>query len=237
MDSLKKIEDKLEIVSPLQSPELVKQIEEFKKHWSKRYEYVSKVKTLHKSKTRKVGKDKIETYLEENYMRSALDKYFPGWSWKKAFEPIVIADRGIVACGELEIIDVELFHYLTGLGIPKERAYFTRSFFGMGGAIIQASKESGQVVSANWTISNPAKSADTEALKYSVNRLTRFGDDTYRKEDADIGLTSYEFMELSKFIIESNMLDYDKEKAFGKLQIINSSQIEELIDAIKSKEQ
>jgi hypothetical protein len=239
------LDNNIAVVSP-HNPELLKQVEAFKQEWSRRYEFIASQKTFHKSKTRKVGKerdpqtgqmrDKIERYLEEKFMRSAMDKYFPGWSWNKAHEPAIIANRGIVATGMLEIIDIDLFHYLISMGVPKERAYFTRSFMGWGGAIIQAKADTGQVVSANWTISNPAKSANTEALKYAINRLTHFGDDTYKKEDASIGLTFMEFKDLSEFIVNSDMSESDKEQAFRRLHIINSSQIEELKQVILKKE-
>lgn len=224
------------------SPKLIQTIDEFRNYMRNKQKMISKIRTRRYAKKRVIGKeydpklrqyvDKEEWYLEEKFMRDALNKYFPGWSWTKAHEPIIIGNRAIIASGELEIIDVELFLYLTGLGIPKERAPFTRKFYGMGGALIQLSKETGNPIS----ISNNAKTADTEALKYAINRLTNFGDDTYRKEGGEVGLTYGQYIELVRFIIESRMSDDDKEKALEKLWYISPGEVDKFKELIKTKE-
>jgi hypothetical protein len=218
-------------------------VEKFKEHWKEKMDFVANQKTIHKAKQRIVGKEqdpktgqwrnKEEDYLQEQFMRSAMDKFFPGWSWKPAHEPIIVGNRAIISSGELVIIDMYLFRFLVSQGVPPDRAMFTRSFYGMGGALIQITKESGNPVS----VSNNAKAADTEALKYAINRLTRFGDDTYKKEDSDLGLTALEKMELSKLILESNMSEGDKQMAFEKLPIVSSNMIEEFKNIIKQKEE
>jgi hypothetical protein len=242
MNDIKKYEDKEKSISvPDQS--FLETVEKFKEYWKQKMDFVAQQKTIHKAKQRVVGKEqdprtgqwrpKEEDYLQEQFMRSALDKFFPGWSWKPAHEPIIVGNRAIISSGELIIIDTDLFRFLVGQGVPPERATFTRSFYGMGGALIQIVKETGNPAG----ISNNAKSAGTEALKYAINRLTRFGDDTYRKEDSDLGLTALEKMELSKYILESKMSEQDKEMAFERLPIVSSSMIEEFKKIIEQKEQ
>lgn len=223
-------------IIPYNDEHFIAQVNEFKEYWRKHYDYVSGIGTLHKAKPRDVGGGKEELYLPEQFMRSALDKYFPGWSWTPAHEPIIIANRGIVSSGVLEIIDVSLFKYQVMNGIPESRAEFKRRFLGLGGSIIQSLSSTGQVANATWAISNPAKIANTEALKYSINRLSRFGDDTYGKDDSDIGLTEAEYYGLATMIMESKMPIHDKQMAMQKLKIVTSSDIEKFKKLIKSKE-
>lgn len=225
-----------------ESPILDKKIADFKEYLFNKQKFISGIKTSHVAKKRVIGKeysqelrqyvDVEEWYLPEKIMRDALNKYFPGWNWHKAHEPVIIGNRAIVASGELEIIDVELFLYLTSIGIPKERAPFTRKFYGMGAALIQISKETGNPLN----VSGSAKAADTEALKYSINRLTNFGDDTYKKETPDVGLTFREYNNLVSMIIESKMSDEDKKTAMGKLWHLSSDNIKKFIEIIKQKE-
>src|SRR3972149_1494903 len=132
---------------------------------------------------------------------------------------------------ELEIIDIHKFKFLVANGVPPEVASYTRTFPGVGGAVYYFN-EAGNVIHA----SNPAKASISEGLKFAINRLTRYGDDTYKKEST-FGLTSQEFRELSKMIHEADLPEEEKEKAFEVLMEINSNQVEAFKEKLKEKEQ
>jgi len=220
--------------------DFAKKIEILKKAWSTVYKDIGAKKTKQKAKRRIIGKDKetgkplIEDYLEEVDMRSALDDLFPGWSVKLMGTPLVFKGpkAGLILSSiELEIIDIHKFKFLVANGVPPEVASYTRTFPGVGGAVYYFN-EAGNVIHA----SNPAKASISEGLKFAINRLTRYGDDTYKKEST-FGLTSQEFRELSKMIHEADLPEEEKEKAFEVLMEINSNQVEAFKEKLKEKEQ
>jgi len=218
--------------------DFAKKIEILKKAWSTVYKDIGAKKTKQKAKRRIIGKDKetgkplIEDYLEEVDMRSALDDLFPGWSVKLMGTPLVFKGpkAGLILSSiELEIIDIHKFKFLVANGVPPEVASYTRTFPGVGGAVYYFN-EAGNVIHA----SNPAKASISEGLKFAINRLTRYGDDTYKKEST-FGLTSQEFRELSKMIHEADLPEEEKEKAFEVLMEINSNQVEAFKEKLKEK--
>ena len=242
---ISKIENAEDIAGSLVNPKdqtLNNQNKIFKKAWNAKYVDISKIPTKHKKKKRKVGKekdkttgqwkDKWEDYLEEQLMRNALDELFPGWSLKAICEPIVINNRLVLFLGDLIIIDIDLFKYLVANGIPKERALFTRSFPAAGGGMYHFSKETGNVIHE----SNPHKKAVTEGLKYAINRLTHYGDDTYRKEDPSTGLSTSEIKDLVNFVNNSLLSDNRKEDAIASILDLASNQIEAFKQFIKEEE-
>lgn len=215
----------------------LKQINAFKRALASEYQQISEQKTKHKAKKRNIGSGKQEDYLEASYMSSLLDKHFPGWSFVPAHDPYIVPVKQgekllVIAGGILEIIDIKLFHSLVALGIPKERAPFVRRYYGLGGGMYHASKETGNVIHE----SNPAKKAVTEALKYAINRLTHIGDDTYHREESET-LTLEQYKELFVLVDNSNIPENEKEKARNKILEINQNQVEAFKQKLQEKEQ
>lgn len=217
------------------SKEFVDKAKEFKRLWSAKYKEISEQQTSHKKKKRIIGKkdgrNLYEDYLEAHYMEALLDKNFPGWSLKCAHPPILHSSGKLIIAGvTLEIIDEHKFKFLVGIGVPPEKASYTREYYGLGGGIYYLSKNTGNPLHA----SNPAKTAVTEAFKYSINRLTHIGDDTYKREEQE-SLTLQQYSDLLVFILESGMSEEDIEKAKKMLMNINQRQINKFKETIKEK--
>jgi len=230
------VKDKMEKEIVEYSKEFIDSTKEFKKMWAGKYQEMSEIKTIHKSKKREIGRGKKEDYLEGSYMTALLDKHFPGWDYIPAHDPILLPVKQgekllIIAGGVLEIIDEYKFKFLTKIGVPPENADYKRRFYGLGGGMFHASKNTGNVIHA----SNPAKSAVTEGLKYAINRLTHVGDDTYRREESE-SLPTEDYVEIRLLIETLNLTEKDKEEARKKLLSVTSRSKTKFIEILKSKE-
>jgi len=164
-------------------------------------------------------------------MQALLDKFFPGWSFYPAHDPIVIGNRLIISGGILEIIDEYKFKFLISIGVPPEKADYTRKFYGMGGGMYHFSKKTGNVIHE----SNPAKKSVTETLKYCINRLTGLGNDTYRREESET-LSIEQLRNLISLVETANIPEEEKEKARKIILNLNPSQIEMFKEKLKEKE-
>jgi hypothetical protein len=143
-------------------------------------------------------------YLEEAYMRTKLDEYFPGWSWQDG-QVQFIGLEWIIVNGHLCILD----EYLMPFGVMPP----IRRYFGTGAARIQfkacnCKKTSGYPLPGckicQGTGSLPhtpenvvdidknVKAANSNAFKVSINRLCRIGDDVYGKRVDEEGAGSLE---------------------------------------------
>jgi hypothetical protein len=232
--SLEKANSKTEIVSPdfFNSPEF----QAFKKAWNSFYKDIEKIKTSHKKKKRPVGKTRDgrvieEDYLEESYMRALLNEHFPGWSLETK-QLQVVSNRLVLFMGELIIIDIAMFKFLTANGVPPEKARYERRFPAVGGGLYHFSSDTGNVLSE----SNPVKKAVSEGLKFAINRLTNIGNDVYRKAEESVGLTTDEIKRCTEAIINSSLNEEEKAKAFEKMLEISSLQVDLFINKIKEKE-
>ena len=175
-------------------------------------------------------------------MRNMLDELFPGWSFTPhgqqellTFHDTAGTVRGVlvVVSGVLEIIDIAMFRMLVDAGIPKERAPFTRRFYGIGGGFYHITAKGKPLHN-----SNPAKSAVTEALKYAINRMTRIGDDTYSKSKHNDGLSLEEMENAVEYIINSLLPEDRKHAAHDALlNKINANNFEAFMEKIKEEEQ
>lgn len=124
-------------------------------------------------------------YIVEDYMRDCLDRHFPGWSWESAAPLHFLGAEWVVAQGHLVIIDEHLMAY--GIEPPVRR------FFGVDAVRIQYRKDSDHSDAANIVdVGDNCKQANTAALKYAINRLTRIGDDVYGKRIEYEGSGTYE---------------------------------------------
>ena len=104
-------------------------------------------------------------YVDEGYMRSLLNKYFPIWSWEiKKYE--ILGDAEIIVHGKLSVLDE---------GLPR-------------GFEAVASHRIAKNAKGYVNISNNLKSANTDAFKVAVNRLCNIADDVYRKQVVDYNL-------------------------------------------------
>ena len=90
----------------IMSPEFAEQVRKFREDWFDFYQNISKEETptVDGSGQRIVdrrpdGKD----YIIEAYMRSCLDKHFPGWSWEMAAPIEFLGGEWCVAQGHLRI--------------------------------------------------------------------------------------------------------------------------------------
>jgi len=147
-------------------------------------------------------------YLEEGYMRNeGLNKNFPVWSWSSGGDNPVqfLGSEWVIVCGVLEIIDE---------GVP-------RKFFSPGAARVQFKRGSTHTPENVVDIDKNVASANTNAFKRAINRLTNFGDDIYRKQVEDLELTDGNIEVLNNLI---NRLD-DIDIADKIMNAINNGEI------------
>lgn len=145
-------------------------------------DYYSHVQEIAREKTPQLdgeGRKIIEKrpdgydYIIDSYMRDCLDRHFPGWSWEAVGKGIdLLGAEWIGSIGHLCIIDP----YLIPLGVNS-----VRKFLGVDYVRIQYKKDKPHTPEWIVDIGDNAKSANTAALKYAINRLTRIGDDVYGK--------------------------------------------------------
>jgi hypothetical protein len=196
-------------MNELVTKDFVDRITQFKREITKKYQDISRKKTPKKFiKKRPDGFD----YVEESIMRDLLDKYFPLWSWE-GHDVKFLGYAWIVVTGHLIIVDEGLLAF--GINPP------VRKFFGTGAARIQYKKEvidkvlteiegrkvwkevrrKGEVGNPNDVIDidKNLKSANTQALKFAINRLCRIADDVYKKR-SELGVTQEQAAILNEFI-------------------------------------
>lgn len=113
-------------------------------------------------------------YLEEGYMRQAgLNENYPIWSWTPTDNPVqFLGSEWVVVSGVLEVVDE---------GVP-------RKFFSPGAARVQFKRGAPHTPENVIDIDKNVASANTNAFKRAINRLTNFGDDVYRKQVEDLEL-------------------------------------------------
>lgn len=188
------------------SPDFIKQVKDFKEEWYKTYKKISKEKTPQVDGTGRKIIDKRPDgfdYIIEAYMRECLDKHFPGWSWEAA-APMQVVLNYLLAQGHLIIID----EHLLALGIQPP----IRKFYGVGGARIQFKRNAPMTPENVVDIDKNAKSADSTALKYAINRLTHIGDDVYGKRIEEEGAGN-----LEEIIMASGASQDLRQQAFNEL--------------------
>lgn len=112
-------------------------------------------------------------YLEEAYMRTRLDFYFPGWSWEGTFTQFVGGIEIVAIGGHLCIIDEHLLAFSI---VPP-----VRKFYSVGAARIQFKKDAPHTVENIIDVDKNIAAANSHAFKRGVNRLCRIGDDVYGK--------------------------------------------------------
>lgn len=177
---------KAEEALTIYSPEFLNKVKQFKADMHKFYTEIGAEKTpkydgagMEIIRKRPDGYD----YIVETYMRNKLDEHFPGWSWEAA-APMQLILNYLLVQGHLCIIDEHLFAF--GINPP------IRKFYGVGAARIQFKRDMALTPENVVDIDKNAKSADSAALKYSINRLTRIGDDVYGKRIEEEGAGSIE---------------------------------------------
>jgi len=166
--------------------EFKERVKKFKKDFWDKYKKISKEKTPQVDgsgakiiRQRPDGYD----YIIEAYMRECLDRHFPGWSWEAA-APMQVVLNYLLAQGHLIVLDEHLLAF--GVNPP------VRKFYGVGAARIQFKRNSPLTPENVVDIDKNAKSADSNALKYAINRLTHIGDDVYGKRIEEEGAGTLE---------------------------------------------
>lgn len=160
--------------------------EKFSKEWRKRYKKISDTQTPQlDGNGRKIIDRRPDgfDYINEAYMREMLTKHFPGWSWEMA-APVQLVGEWLVAQGNLCIIDEHLI--ILGINPP------VRKYYGCGAARIQFKSEQAHTNENVVDIDKNVKSANTNAFKVAINRLTGIGDDVYGKRIEEDGAGSIE---------------------------------------------
>ena len=123
-------------------------------------------------------------YIIEAFMRSELDRLFPGWSWEPQGPPMFLGSEWVYWWGILSIIDENL----VGLGIiPPIRR------FGAGSAVRIKYKSGNPHTPENIIdVGNDVSGSNSKALKKAINSLTHIGDDIYKKRMDYEGMGTYE---------------------------------------------
>ena len=123
-------------------------------------------------------------YIIEGFMRSELDRLFPGWSWEPQTAPMFLGAEWVYWWGILSIIDENL----VGLGvIPPLRK------FGAGSAArIKYKSGLPHTTETIIDVGNDIAGANSKALKKAINSLTHIGDDIYKKRLDYEGMGSFE---------------------------------------------
>lgn len=185
---------------PAMSPEFQSNIRKFKQEWFRVYDNISRQQTPKRDKkgTQVIKEINGLDYIIEGYMRSLLDRNFPGWSWEATSNPLQIVLNYVVVAGHLKIIDEHLLAF--GI-IPPYRYYM-----GIGGARIQFKSGQPQSPQAVVDIDKNVKSANSNALKVAINRLCHIGDDVYHKRIDEEGLVIESNEPKAEIIIEKDDL-------------------------------
>ena len=165
---------------------LEEKIKAFRKDWSKRYKQISKEKTpqVDGSGRKVIDKKGNYDFIIAAYMVECLDKHFPGWTWQYVAPLQFLGAEWVVAQGELCIVDEKLLAF--GIQPPY------RKYYGCGAARVMYPKDGAHTVEKTIDINNNVKSANTEAMKVAINRLTHIGDDVYGKRIEEEGAGSLE---------------------------------------------
>lgn len=123
-------------------------------------------------------------YIIEAFMRSELDRLFPGWSWEPQGPPMFLGAEWVYWWGILSIIDENL----VGLGVmPPIRK------FGAGSAArIKYKSGIPHTTETIIDVGNDVSGANSKALKKAINSLTHIGDDIYKKRLDYEGMGSFE---------------------------------------------
>lgn len=167
--------------------EIKQKVKNFKKDMYKTYKAISKENTPAVDGT---GKKIIEKrpdgydFIVESYMREALDKHFPGWSWEMGSEPKFLGSEWVIVWGTLTIIDEHLLAF--NINPP------VRKFSATNGVRIKYGRNKEHTPEGIVDIGNDVASANSKALKKAINQLTHIGDDVYGKRVEEEGAGTLE---------------------------------------------
>lgn len=162
-------------------------VKAFKADFRAKYKAISKEKTPEVDGTgRKIIDRRPDGYdfIIEAYMREALDKHFPGWSWVMGGQPYFCGSEWIVIWGTLTIVD----EHLVAFGInPPTRCFSATN-------AVRVKYKSGKEHTADniVDIGNDVSAANSKALKKAINQLTHIGDDVYGKRIEEEGMGTLE---------------------------------------------
>lgn len=164
----------------------LERIQAFNKEWHEQYMGISRRKTPAYTRAgepiiKKRPWDNLD-YVPEGYMRKVLDSHFPGWSWHAVGQTQITPIGWVVVDGELTIIDPRLI----AMGITPPYRYF----HGNGAARITTKRDQPISAVSIVDLDKVVKSANSEALKVAINRLTFICDDVYGKRNEVEGLSA-----------------------------------------------
>jgi len=165
------------------TPEFKAKVKAFNKDWHSKYKNISKEKTPQVDGTgRKIIDRRPDgfDYIIEAYMREALDKHFPGWSWVFTAPLQFLGSSWVVKEGELWIPDEHLLAF--GIKPPVRR------FNACGAARIQFKRGTPHTPENIVDVDKNVKAANSAALKKAINQLTHIGDDVYGKRIEEEGM-------------------------------------------------
>ena len=214
-------------------------VDAFNKDWHESYQAISRQKTPQYDRSgEKIIKQRWDglDYVPEGYMRKKLNKHFPGWSWLPVGETQIIVQLGwVVVDGQLAIIDPRL----VSMGITPPYRYFR----GNGAARIATKKDQPITAASIVDLDKVVKSANSEALKVAINRLTFICDDVYGKRSEVDGVSSEDLasglVQIPTTVAKTMFEEYVKKcgktysEVFKLLEITNMSGIKDYGDALR----
>lgn len=172
----------------LYSKEFLKQIKQFKDDMHKFYTDIGAEKTPeYDASGRKIIQKRPDgyDYIIEGYMRKKLDQYFPGWSWERPTGQLYfLGSEWVIGEGDLVIIDERLLAF--NINPPLRR------YHGTAAARIRYKSGKAHTIENIVDVDIDVASANSRALKRSINRLTNIGDDVYGKRIDEEGAGSLE---------------------------------------------
>lgn len=216
------------------SVDFIEKIKDFKREWSNKYSEISREKTpdIDGNGKKIINKKGNYKFIEDSYMRSCLDKHFPGWSVEMAAPLTFLGDRWVVAQIHLIILDEFLIPF--GINPPL------RKYYGVDSVRIQYQSDMPKNSDTIIDVGDNCKQAVTAATKVAINRLTRIGDDVYGKQSEFVGAGNYEDIARSGGVLEFSRWIQSHKWTFSEIfKILEINSLEEIknfefaIDRIK----
>jgi hypothetical protein len=183
------------------TPEFMERVKQFKQDWHKVYSDIGAEQTPEVDGTgKKIIRKRPDgyDYIVDDYMRTCLDKHFPGWSLEATFPIHFLGAEWVVFTGHLVIIDEHLLAFNVVPPLRKFPAVDAIRIQYRTEKRLDPDTKKEVKVSLPHTpdnivdVGDNCKQVVTAGLKFAINRLCRIGDDVYGKRIIEEGAGTLE---------------------------------------------